>query len=95
MKTKEEIQAQINILERVKEYIDDSYLRTLNEDIDDLIEESQSTKSIKDIQQEAFEAGRLVSGKFSDYPLTNDLLQHQTIVYNTFEDYLKSKENEK
>lgn len=58
----------------------------------------QNVKSMEDIQQEAFEASRLLNGKFNDYLLTqNDIKEslEANLQYNTFEDYLKSKENEK
>jgi len=83
--TKEEIQAQIDILRQLVDSSPQQYLANLCFDKMYIIGKNlASAKSIKDLQREAFKAGR-------NYFNRN--------VYNgyefaTFEDYLKNLENE-
>lgn len=77
--TKEEIQAQIDILNKALEYDWDIY--QVEEKLLALEQQLNSAKSIIDLQKDAFEAGRI------KYP---DSIRYK---YYTFEDYLKSKED--
>lgn len=80
--TKEEIQTFIEGIKYVIndfQYFGETY-RSSKEKINDLLQQLQLAKSIQDLQKEAFEAGR-------KHRLKN------TYEFESFEDYLKSKEN--
>lgn len=79
--TKEEIQAQIDVILEMSKYfgIDEGELN-----IGTFTEKLDSAKSIKDLQREAFEAGR---AKEFFYPKE----YYGEFKYEIFEDYLNSK----
>ena len=85
---KEEIQAQIKSFNSILSYIQGATEDMIYDYCVDakkhLEEQLQSAKSIKDIEREAFEAGRE-----ADYVIW------QNQKYLRFEDYLKSQENDK
>ena len=101
--TKEEIQAQlhiititINIVKEGMKNLDafDKITEIANKLWDQLLQ----SKSIQDLQREAFEAGRLIGGR--DYPEIRCINHSKDfgsnnyyLVHRTFEDYLKSLEN--
>ena len=88
MKIKEVIQGSIITLQELlwtNRHIDDFGKQDIRKEIEQLEQVLLESKSIKDIEREAFEAGReLLEGWQSKIDNVRK--------YDTFEDYLKSKE---
>jgi len=84
--TKEEIQAQLQLLEDLLPLIPIVYVFDLNLRVLKLRKDYEQVRSIQDLQREAFEASReLASGWVSK--------MEGTPLYKTFEDYLKTIDN--
>lgn len=94
MKTREEIQSQVEILHI---FFEDKYTPPIQEEVEQLIKnlelQLKQAKSIKDLQEEAFNAGRHQS-KIDNWEC-EDPADWYYFTLKTFEDYLKTKENEK
>ena len=90
---KEVIQGKIDIMKLLQKSYDINY-EYFDETLEKLEQQLQQAKSIEDIEREAFEAGREIKEyDFYKEGIKFNIFNDMPYKYETFEDYLKSKED--